>query len=134
MERGCTHQRRGSKTVLSPLLEKCASGTRIVDRESMIIGFEESDSTYAKLLIKLKHEGITKREFFRGIVNGFLEEDPQFMRYLLDLKKRKNLYTQTKQKILDKERKVSYNTEKQLGLSKDEVNDLFDMFDEELGV
>ena len=100
----------------------------------MIIGFEDKDSTYAKLLIKLKHEGITKREFFRGVVSSFLEEDPTFIQYILHFKKRKNLYTHTKQKILDKERKLSYNTEKQMGLSKDEINDLFDMFDEELGI
>jgi len=100
----------------------------------MIIGFEDTDSTYAKLLIKLKHEGITKREFFRGVVGSFLEDNPSFMTYLLDFKKRKNLYTQTKQKILDKERKVAYDIEKQMGLSKDEINDLFDIFDEELGV
>ena len=102
--------------------------------KKMIIGFEDKDTTYAKLLIKLKHEGVTKREFFRGVVGAFLEDNPSFMVYLLDFKKRKNLYTKTKQKILDKERKVSYNTEKQMGLSKDEVNELFDMFDEELGV
>jgi len=119
---------------LSPLLGTCSIGIRITNGKEVIVGFEESDSTYAKLLIKLKHEGITKREFFRGVVGSFLEDNPSFMAYLLDFKKRKNLYTKTKQKILDKERKVSYNTEKQMGLSKDEVNELFDMFDEELGV
>jgi len=119
---------------LSSLLGTCSIGIRITNGEEVIVGFEESDSTYAKLLIKLKHEGVTKREFFRGVVGAFLEDNPSFMAYLLDFKKRKNLYTKTKQKILDKERKVSYNTEKQMGLSKDEVNELFDMFDEELGV
>ena len=119
---------------MSPVLGARTWCSRIIDGKEVIIGFEESDSTYAKLLIKLKHEGITKREFFRGVVGAFLEDNPSFMAYLLDFKKRKNLYTKTKQKILDKERKVSYNTEKQLGLSKDEVNELFDMFDEELGV
>ena len=119
---------------MSPLLGTCSIGIRITNGKEVIVGFEESDSTYAKLLIKLKHEGITKREFFRGVVGSFLEDNPSFMSYLLDFKKRKNLYTKTKQKILDKERKLSYNTEKQMGLSKDEVNELFDMFDEELGI
>ena len=119
---------------MSSLLGTCSIDIRITNGKEVIVGFEESDSTYAKLLIKLKHEGVTKREFFRGVVGAFLEDNPSFMAYLLDFKKRKNLYTKTKQKILDKERKVSYNTEKQMGLSKDEVNDLFDMFDEELGV
>jgi len=100
----------------------------------MIIGFEDKDATYAKLLIKLKHEGITKREFFRGVVSAFLDDDPSFLAYLLAFKKKKNLYSHRKQKILDKERKVSYDTARQMGLSEDEVNDLFDMFDEELGV
>ena len=119
---------------MPPLLATGNCRARIIDGKEVIVGFEESDSTYAKLLIKLKHEGVTKREFFRGVVGAFLEDNPSFMAYLLDFKKRKNLYTKTKQKILDKERKVSYNTEKQMGLSKDEANDLFDMFDEELGV
>jgi len=100
----------------------------------MIIGFEDKDSTYANLLIKLKHEGITKREFFRGAVSAFLDEDPKFMQYILEFKKKKNLYTQSKQKVLDKERKVSYNVDNQMNLSGDEIEDLFDMFDEELGV
>tara|TARA_R110000824_G_scaffold58132_4_gene157478 strand:+ start:3644 stop:3946 length:303 start_codon:yes stop_codon:yes gene_type:complete len=100
----------------------------------MIIGFEDKDSTYAKLLIKLKHEGITKREFFRGVVSSFLEEDPTFIQYILQFKKRKNLYTQTKQKILDKERKIGYDVHRQMGLSDDEIDELFDMFDKELGV
>ena len=119
---------------MSSLLGGRRCGVGIPNGKEVIVGFEESDSTYAKLLIKLKHEGITKREFFRGAIGAFLEDNPSFMAYLLDFKKRKNLYTKTKQKILDKERKLSYNTEKQMGLSKDEVNDLFDMFDEELGV
>jgi len=100
----------------------------------MIIGFEDTDSTYAKLLIKLKHEGITKRAFFRGVVASFLEEDPSFMEYILVFKKRKNLYTKSRQKILDKERKVGYDIEEQSGLSREEISDLFDIFDEELGV
>ncbi len=98
----------------------------------MIIGFEDADDTYAKLLIRLKHEGITKREFFRGVVSSFLEEDPSFMQYILEFKKRKHLYVKSKQKVLDKEREVCDNTEKQFGLSNDEIEDLFDMFEEEM--
>jgi hypothetical protein len=82
----------------------------------------------------LRHEGITKREFFRGIVASFLQDDPLLMDYVVDFKKRKNLYNHRKQKILDKEREVAYNKEKQLGFSKDEIDDLFDLFDEELGI
>jgi len=100
----------------------------------MIIGFEDKDSTYAKLLIKLKHEGITKREFFRGVVGAFLEDNPSFMAYVLEFKKEKNLYSHQKQKILDKERKVLYDTQRQMGLSTEEIDDLFDMFDEEIGL
>ncbi len=98
----------------------------------MIIGFEDADTTYAKLLIRLKHEGITKREFFRGVVASFLEEDPSFMQYILEFKKRKHLYVKSKQKVLDKEREVCDNVEKQFGLSSDEIEDLFDMFEEEM--
>jgi len=98
----------------------------------MIIGFEDADTTYAKLLIKLKHEGITKRQFFRGVVASFLEDDPSFIEYIIDFKKRKNLYVKNKQKTLDKERKVSHNIEKKFRLSEDEIEDMFDMLEEEM--
>ena len=98
----------------------------------MIIGFEDTDTTYANLLIKLKHEGITKRQFFRGVVASFLEDDPSFIEYIIDFKKRKNLYVKNKQKTLDKERKVSHNIEKKFRLSEDEIEDMFDMLEEEM--
>ena len=100
----------------------------------MIIGFEDEDTTYAKLLVKLKHEGITKRQFFRGVVASFLEDEPYFSEYILEFKKRKSLYAKGKQKILDKEREVSDSIDKKFGLSKDEVEDMFDIFDEEMGI
>ena len=98
----------------------------------MIIGFEDADTTYANLLIKLKHEGITKRQFFRGVVASFLEDDPTFIDYIIEFKKRKNLYVKNKQKTLDKERKMSHNTNKKFRLSEDEIEDIFDMFEEEM--
>jgi len=100
----------------------------------MIVGFEASDATYAELLIKLKHEGITKREFFRGVVSAFLADEERFGAYIIEFKKKKNLYSHKKQKILDKERKMGYDVERKMGLSQNEIDDLFDMFDEELGV
>ena len=98
----------------------------------MIIGFEDEDSTYAKLMIKLKHEGVTKRQFFRGVVASFLEDDPAFTEYFIGLKKKKHIFTKSKQKILDKERRMSDNVKKQFRLSRDEIEDLFDMFEEEV--
>jgi hypothetical protein len=100
----------------------------------MIIGFEDEDTTYAKLLIKLKHEGITKRQFFRGVVASFLQDDPAFLDYIVEFKKRKNLYVKSKQKVLDKERSVSESTEKKFGLSEEDVEDIFDILEEEMGL
>lgn len=100
----------------------------------MIIGFEDSDTTYAKLLIKLKHEGITKRQFFRGVVASFLEDDPSFVDYIVNFKKKKHLYTKSAQKILDDERSTSASIDSQFGLSSDEIEDIFDLFDEEMGI
>jgi hypothetical protein len=100
----------------------------------MIIGFEDQDTTYAKLLIKLKHEGITKRQFFRGVVASFIDDDPTFVDYIVEFKKRKNLYVKSKQKILDKERSVSDSLDRKFGLSEEDVEDIFDMLEEEMGL
>lgn len=100
----------------------------------MIVGFEDDDAVYAQLLIRLKHEGLTKREFFRGVVRDLLSDNELFAPYLLDLKKRKGTYSKNKQKILDKEKKKMYSVNGQMGLSREEVEELFDMFEEEIGV
>lgn len=98
----------------------------------MIIGFEDEDTTYAKLLIKLKHEGITKRQFFRGVVASFLEDDPTFIEYIVEFKKRKDLHVKGKQNILDKERTLSDATGRRFRLPDSEIEDIFDMFEEEM--
>lgn len=100
----------------------------------MIIGFEDEDTTYAKLLIRLKHEGLTKRQFFRGVVSAFLEDEPKFADYIIEFKKKKHLFVKSKQKILDKERQVSDNVNRQFRLSDDDINGLFDMFEEEMDI
>jgi hypothetical protein len=100
----------------------------------VIIGFEDEDTTYAKLLTKLKHEGITKRQFFRGVVSSFLEDDPKFADYIIEFKKKKHLFVKSKQKILDKEKQISDNTKRKFRLSEDEIEGLFDMFEEEMDI
>lgn len=100
----------------------------------MIIGFEDEDTTYAKLLIKLKHEGITKRQFFRGVVASFLEDDPSFVEYIIEFKKRKSLYVKSRQKVLSRERAESASMEKKFRLSEEDVEDIFDMLEEEMGL
>ena len=41
------------------------------------ISFMDTDKRNAELLIRLKHDGLTKTKFFRALLTGYLERDIQ---------------------------------------------------------
>ena len=50
------------------------------------IVFTENDHRQAKLIIKLKQEGLSQSAFFRHIITAFLEEDERIISYIDEVK------------------------------------------------
>jgi hypothetical protein len=90
--------------------------------------FETVDGDYARLMIKLRHEELTKKEFFIAIIKGFLEDEPNLKQFLKAYRKTKG-YAQWKEEVLDKEIEDGKIEMRKFGLDKDEVQDLYDIFD-----
>ena len=95
--------------------------------------FETIDGDYARLMIKLRHEELTKKEFFIAIIKGFLEDEPNLRAFLKEYRKSKG-YAQWKEEVLDKEIEEGKIEMRKFGLDKDEIDDIYNLFDEEAGL
>jgi len=103
-------------------------------RELRIISFEDKDGSYAKLLIKLRHEGLTRAEFYRTVTRGFIQDDELLDEFILEYKKKKDTFRKARQKILNNERKEAGELVSQFRLDPDEIQDIFDILEEEMGL
>jgi hypothetical protein len=95
--------------------------------------FESIDGDYARLMIKLRHEELTKKEFFLAIIKGFLEDEPNLKEFLKAYRKSKG-YAMWKEEVLDKEIEDGKIEMRKFGLDKDEIDDIYDLFDDEAGL
>jgi hypothetical protein len=88
------------------------------------------DKTYMDLLIKIRHENLNWRKFFRILIKGFLEDDSGIMDYIdneLALQRSK-----ARSKVLKKERTDYKETIKAFGLDREDIDDIYDILEEEV--
>ena len=101
-------------------------------KEKRMISFEDKDGNLARLIVKLRHESLTRAEFYRAITLGFIEDNPLLDDFVLAYKKKKEYFRKNRQKILAKERSEASEVMERFGLDPNEVEDMFDIIDEEL--
>ena len=94
--------------------------------------FYDSDKRYADLKIRLEHDGLTQAKFFRGILTGYLSQDPNILNFIDKLKSGKKKPSDKKR---DKEiRQLINNGEEKLDklvLNEEEIEDIFDILENE---
>lgn len=89
---------------------------------------ETVDGEYARLLIKLRHEELTRKEFFTSIITAFLDDEPNIRAFLKAYRKSKG-YAQWKEEVLDNEVEDGKIEMQKFGLDDKEIDDLYDIFD-----
>ena len=65
------------------------------------ISFMDTDKRSAEMIIRLKHDGLTKTKFFRAILTGYLERDAAIVEFIEGLKKKVDLKANLNQKRLN---------------------------------
>jgi len=89
--------------------------------------FTDTDHRHAQLTLKLKDDGMTQAKFFRSLITGYLSDDQRIRDYIVDTG---NLSKQKKERNM-KLRKEGQKTVHELGLSNDQLENIFDMISEE---
>ena len=87
------------------------------------IVFTESDHRHAQLIVKLKSYGMTQAKFFRSLIAGYVDGDPRIEDFILE---HGNLSIVRKEKV-QKNIVEGKKTVSSLGLSDEQIDDLFDV-------
>ena len=95
--------------------------------------FYDSDKRYADLKIRLEHDGLTQAKFFRGILTGYLSQDPDVLNFIDKLKTSKNHGNGSKtsiknDRLLIKDGKQSAE---RLSFDNEELDNIFDILERE---
>ena len=91
------------------------------------IVFVDSDHRHAQLILKLKNDNISQSDFFRAIVTGYIENDERVGSYIEDIAKTSKRRKEKSRQL----RKLGTHKHKSLGLSPEDVGDIFDIIAEE---
>tara|TARA_Y100001938_G_scaffold150436_1_gene241322 strand:- start:633 stop:959 length:327 start_codon:yes stop_codon:yes gene_type:complete len=89
--------------------------------------FTDTDHRHAQLTLKLKDDGMTQAKFFRALITGYLSDDQRIRDYIVNTG---DLSKQKKQRNI-KLRKEGQQVMHDLGLSNDQVENIFDLISEE---
>ncbi len=93
--------------------------------------FYDSDKRFADLKIRLAHDGLSQASFFRSMVTGYLEKDPDFLNYIDKIKSKK--HKQNKKDVKQTRKLIKSGKEKvvSLGLDEKEKQSIFDILERE---
>ena len=91
------------------------------------IVFVDSEHRHAKLLLGLKNDNLSQSDFFRSLITGYIDNDERIRSYIEDSSK-------TSQKRKTRSRRLRAEGRQKtsdLGLSSEDVHNIFDMIAEE---
>ena len=89
--------------------------------------FCETDHRHAQLLIRLKHDNLKQSDFLRHLVTGYLDGDERIVSYIDEVEPMANSKKAKSKKL----RQKGEQTLKDFSLSSTEVEDIFDLLEEE---
>jgi len=95
------------------------------------ISFMDNDKRNAEMIVRLKHDGLTKTKFFRAILTGYLERDAAIVDFVDRIKESDNMQSKNKsRKVKQLEEKGNKNKTK-FGLNEGDIENIFDMLEKE---
>lgn len=120
--------------------EKASDGKEIRNNYTFVSNSPEGrqvnirlpEKLFADFVIKINNEMIPFRRFIRLMVEGYLEDDERLLSYINDALKTERPKYQVR--VIERENKIAKKTEEVFGLSPDEIEDIYDIMEEEFDV
>jgi hypothetical protein len=102
------------------------------ENEKKIV-FADTDDRHAKLLIRLRHDGLTQKQFFQYLISCYINKDIRMVDMIDSYKY--ELAKQGKKKIKETRKLIDdgIENEKSYILSEKDKDDIFDMLETEIG-
>ena len=102
------------------------------DRKKIM--FYESPHQQTKLRIKCNLDGLTQSQFFRMMIEGYIESNQLVVSYIDQCKEKYSIQGINKRTKIKQLQKYAEETEKKFGLHDDELEDIFDIIETETGL
>ena len=93
--------------------------------------FTDTDKRHADLKLRLHYDGLTQADFFRSLITGYLEKDENIMNFIAGVQESKNIHSKQKRAKSKKLEEEGENLMKKLGLGEEEIENIFDLLEEE---
>jgi len=88
------------------------------------ISFMDTDKRSADLMIRLKHDGLTKTKFFREILTGYLERDHAIVDFIERMKGTTGSQSKKQSKIVKDLEVKGQENKKKFGLKDEEIENI----------
>ena len=96
-----------------------------------MVQFADLDKRHADLRLRLHYDGLTQGQFFRALVSGYVDRDPDIVNFIEKVKENGEKYKPTIMKKVRRAYTKSKQVEKLFGLNEDELENIFDMIQKE---
>ena len=98
-------------------------------KEEKKIMFADTDKRHADLRLKLRRDGLSQVEFFKSIVTGYIENDPNIVSFISSVKEDKKLIGKRKLKDQKSLIEKGNQTLKDLGLTEGDLDFVYDLIE-----
>ena len=95
------------------------------------IVFEESTKKHAQLKIRLQYDSLTQAEFFRLLIDGYLNKNNKIIEFIENYKLQKGKDSKRNIKYRKKDDKASDELLGQFGIKDEELENIFDIIEKE---
>tara|TARA_R100001510_G_C7632726_1_gene191331 strand:- start:677 stop:1003 length:327 start_codon:yes stop_codon:yes gene_type:complete len=100
------------------------------DKAKRIV-FESSTHKHAQLKVRLQYDSMTQAEFFRCLIDGYLNKDERILGYLQDYRISKGKDSKRNAKYRKKDLEKADDLLNKFGIKDDELENIFDLIEEE---
>ena len=99
--------------------------------ETKIVQFTEQTDQHARLITRLRYDRITQGNFFRGLVELYINKDLDIIKAVEKIKTEKSTMGKRKRESSIKEIRQGKQKLEDLGLTKSEKNFIYDLIEED---
>lgn len=89
--------------------------------------YDSTDTVYVNFIMKLEYEKMTKTEFFRAAVHGFIDGDKNMTAFIENHKEKREVDSKRSRRMIKKEREKAEEIDKRFGLTTEDIENIFDL-------
>jgi len=101
------------------------------EKKNKKIVFESNTHKHAQLKIRLEYDSLTQAEFFRSLIDGYLNKDIRILKFIDNYKAEKGKDSKRNTKYREKDLQKGDDLLEKFGIKDTELENIFDLIEEE---